>query len=106
VTLGDRIIRATEGFREPQLRFRNGRLAGSGGCNAVGGDYAIEGSRLRIGKRLASTMMACPEPVASLERDFLAALARVTRFRVRGDRLDLYDTAGGLEAHLQAVWLE
>lgn len=58
---GDRIdalfVRAD---RPLQLDFADGHVGISGGCNRIGGSYAIEGQRLQVGE-LVQTLMACPE---------------------------------------------
>lgn len=64
----------------PSLQFLpEGRVAGSGGCNRVMGSYSLSGEGLSFGP-MASTMMACAEPVMDAERRFMDTLAAVDRF--------------------------
>jgi heat shock protein HslJ len=44
-----------------QLDFKGTQLAVSNTCNRMNGSYQLKGKQLTIGK-LASTMMACPDP--------------------------------------------
>jgi len=64
------------------LAFDGGRVAGSDGCNRFQGAYDLEGDVLSFGE-IASTMMACPEPVMRQARAFSDALERT-----HGVRLD------------------
>lgn len=102
LVLDDRIV-AEGGFRDPHLRFAAGQVAGATGCNALAGTYTSEGSVLRFGANLVTTMMGCPEPLATLERDFVHALGETGRIRQRADRLDLVGPRGKLLAHFRAM---
>lgn len=62
----------------------DGRIFGSGGCNRIMGSLTLTGEGLSVGP-LASTMMACPEPVMAAERAFLGALGRADRFDLDED---------------------
>jgi heat shock protein HslJ/uncharacterized membrane protein len=66
---------------EVTLEFRDGRASGRSGCNRYTGSYTLSGEGLSFG-RMAATMMLCPEALMNLERDFLDALSRVTRFDI------------------------
>jgi len=58
-----------------------GRVAGSGGCNRFVGGFSLSGEGLHFGP-MASTMMACPEPLMEQERRMLDALEQVMAFDV------------------------
>ena len=62
-------------------KFAGGTISGTSGCNRY--SASVEGSGesegIRIGP-IAGTRMACPEPMASLESQVLAALAGVQKF--------------------------
>jgi heat shock protein HslJ len=75
------------------------RVAGSAGCNRFSGTYTMEGESLSFGP-LATTRMACPEPIMEQERAFLAALESTTQFTQTGDRLTLRDADGVMQAVL------
>jgi putative lipoprotein len=71
------------------------RVSGSGGCNRLTGSFDAIGRELRFGP-LATTLMACPEPVMQREAAFLAALAKTTGVELEDDRLVLLGDDGVL----------
>jgi len=103
LTLGDRVLRGCGGdpadlltggawritdlggaaLIEPDrlsLNFLDaGRVAGSGGCNRIVGGFSLSGEGLHFGP-MASTMMACPDPLMEQERRMLDALEQVMAF--------------------------
>lgn len=56
-----------------------GRVAGSSGCNRIVGGFSLTGEGLHFGP-MASTMMACPDPLMEQERRMLDALEQVVAF--------------------------
>ena len=64
------------------------RVSGSGGCNRLTGAYSTDGSSLFF-EGVTTTMMACPGPVMSQEKELLDALALTDSFKIAGDRLEL-----------------
>jgi len=82
------------GRREAYLVFGSdqGRLVGSDGCNAVVGEYAIEGARISFG-RLSGTSRAC-DPAESPDQDFRRALAEAAAWRTVGPTLELLNDRG------------
>lgn len=82
-------------------RFEAGRVAGFGGCNNFTGGYRLEGDRLTI-DRVASTMMACPEPAATAENAFHRAFAGTFRYVVEGDQLTATADSGAVLRFVQA----
>ncbi len=72
----------------PSVTFSEGRVAGTTGCNRYMGAYEVDGDSLAFGP-IATTMMACPPPADAVERAYVAALARVTGWRLDGDQLVL-----------------
>ncbi len=71
----------------------DGTFATSVGCNAMRGKAEIQGEHLAIGP-MASTRMACPEPIASLETAYVRALQQAALFRRDGETLTLRDANG------------
>jgi len=71
----------------------NGQLDVSADCNRAGGNYRVEGSRLTLSVT-HSTMAACPPE--SLDRQFLAALAAVSAWRLEGGSLRVDLTGDGV----------
>jgi heat shock protein HslJ len=74
----------------PSATFEDGRLTGSTGCNRYSGQYTAGDGTLEI-QGLALTRMACAPPADEVEREFVAALESVERFRVEGEELVLRD---------------
>jgi copper homeostasis protein (lipoprotein) len=91
--------------REPHivLHSKEQRFAGSGGCNRIMSSYKLDGEKLSFGK-MAMTKMACPEGMEQ-EKEFVATLQRVRRWKITGQHLDLFDEAGKKVARLQAAYL-
>lgn len=78
---------------EATATFAAGAVSGSGGCNRFTAGYTVKGDRLTI-ERGASTMMACPEPQATVEKAFMAALESAKTYRIENDRLAWLDAEG------------
>jgi heat shock protein HslJ len=70
------------------------RVAGSSGCNSYSTTYAVDGNNLTFGEQMASTLMACLEPVMEQEREYLQALANTATFEVQDDVLVLFNADG------------
>jgi putative lipoprotein len=84
------------------LNPANRSVTGSGGCNRLTGTYQLNGDRLAF-SRIASTMMACVDGMET-EQLFLKTLGRVNRWRITGQRLELFDGAGSPVARFEAVY--
>ncbi|HET6616881.1 MAG TPA: YbaY family lipoprotein [Gemmatimonadota bacterium] len=99
--LGDQQVVATNPQRQPYLMFMaENRVGGSGGCNHIGGTYAVDGSGLTL-SGIVSTMMACVDGMET-ETAFLRALEQVRAWRTEGARLELLDAAGAPVARFEA----
>ena len=85
-------------FLDPKER----RVSGSGGCNSLNGSYELDGDRLTFGP-LATTRMACREDHMDAEQAFHEAMARVSRWKIEGKHLELFDEAGVMVARFD-VW--
>ncbi|MGD9895468.1 MAG: META domain-containing protein [Candidatus Methylacidiphilaceae bacterium] len=105
VCLEGRPIDAGELRQEPHLIFasKTPRVFGSGGCNRLIGSFQVDGDRLYL-SQIASTRMACPNG-GEQEEVFLNALSQVTRYRIQGRQLDLFNVAGTVVATFQAAAL-
>jgi len=68
--------------------FEDGVVAGSGGCNTYSGSYTVDGDAISFGP-IASTLIACEDPIGSQEFAFFAALGRADSFDVSGGTLTL-----------------
>ena len=71
---------------QTEVRFADGRMSGSAGCNRFNGTYSISNNVLTFGP-ITSTEMMCPEKQMAQEAKFLALLARelTTRYSVQGN---------------------
>jgi heat shock protein HslJ len=88
------VERPQPGQAPPQLWFADGLISGNVGCNSFSGAYTLDGNRLTVDSRLATTMMACEEPVMALEQAITTHLAAVASYRQAGSRLELLDAEG------------
>jgi copper homeostasis protein (lipoprotein) len=70
----------------------NHRVSGSGGCNRLAGSYELNGEQLKFGP-MAGTRMACPEGMDT-EQAFLQSLERVSKWKITGQSLELFDSDG------------
>ena len=61
-----------------------GRLAGSGGCNRLMGNFTVDGDKLSI-RSTGTTMMACPEALMNQERKLLDLLPQITHYVINKD---------------------
>lgn len=105
VRLEEKPVEVAEQQREPNLVFRSDelRVSGNSGYNRITGSFAVDGDALRVGP-LAGTQKACVEGTEQEQR-FLAALSKVTKFRIEGSHLDVLDSNGVRLARFAAVAL-
>jgi heat shock protein HslJ len=94
----DAVVSVVAGTEVTATFGADGRVTGSGGCNRYFGPFERAGEALRIGP-LASTRMACLDPVGASEQEaaFFAALERGTTWSIREDRLQLRAADGALQ---------
>jgi len=76
------------------VRFADGAISGSSGCNVFGGSYEIDGAKLTVDEAMPATMMACAEDVMAVEAALFASLPKATGFAVDGDSLTLKSADG------------
>lgn len=89
--------RPTPGGAGYYIQFSDKSLSAKFGCNAMGGAYKTNGDHLAVGD-LEQTLMGCPEPAATFERegsDVLRSNVRVEK--IGGERLRLVSEAGAIE---------
>ena len=106
ISLRGQPVVVVQNQREPHfvLHAALKRVAGSGGCNHLTGEYTLDGDRLSFG-RTAGTLMACPQGMEQ-ERAFLDTLTSVARWRIEGQRLELLDAGGAALVHFEAKYLQ
>ena len=79
------------------LNFADGGINGAAGCNSYFAEVTFEGDGTLSVGLVGSTLMAClDEEVMQQESDFLAMLAEVTGYTLRGNRLTLHTENGSL----------
>jgi heat shock protein HslJ len=61
----------------------DGRVAGGASCNRYNAAFELTGESLSF-SRAASTMMACPEPLMTQEREFHSVLSGINAFDIDG----------------------
>jgi heat shock protein HslJ len=66
----------------------DGTVGGTMGCNQFGGDYETSGDLITFGA-MASTMMACEEPLMTQEAAILTMLSGPVTYQVDGTKLTL-----------------
>jgi copper homeostasis protein (lipoprotein) len=100
--LGDTPVMVASRQREPHiiLNPESRRVSGSGGCNRLVGSYELQGDQL-VFSQIAGTMMACLEG-SDTEQAFLEALRHVHKWKIMGQHLELFDTAGTLLVRFEA----
>ena len=81
----------------------DGKVGGSSGCNSYTTTYSVSGKKISFGEQVASTMMACPDPVMQQERDYIEALSSTATFEIDEDVLILYDADGNAIAKFGAI---
>ncbi|MBA2467387.1 MAG: META domain-containing protein [Sphingomonas sp.] len=82
---------------EYRISFDDGRLAARFGCNSMGGRYRQAGRFLHASD-VASTLMGCPEPAGTIERDGGAILGQAMSISwTSRDHLELSNRAGGIK---------
>jgi heat shock protein HslJ len=80
-----------------RIGFDAGRIAARFGCNHMGGPYRQVGGQLVVGE-IASTLMGCPEPAATIERDAGMILAAPMSVSWTGrDRVELTNRVGAIK---------
>ena len=94
VTAIDR--QATPAAGNYSMQFAGGNLGARFGCNSIGGRYSAVGTTLTA-TEVRSTLMGCPEPSATFEREGLAVLNQPMRMSwSSGMRLTLSNAAGAI----------
>jgi heat shock protein HslJ len=75
------------------LNFAAGKAAGTDGCNRYTGSYTADGANIKF-SQLASTMMACAEPIMKQASAYTQALSQATTYKADVKQLVLYDANG------------
>jgi len=84
------------------LNFDPDGFYGNDGCNQYRGAYQVNGDRITINDSIASTMMACPEPIMQQATAYYEALKQAASFNVTGEQLTLLNGSGAVVATFAA----
>jgi heat shock protein HslJ len=79
-----------------RLTFEDGRISVQGGCNTLNGGATWEGDTLEVAEPMASTMMACEEPLMEQDQWLSSFLTSSPALEVDGDTLTLGDDTTGM----------
>jgi heat shock protein HslJ len=64
------------------LKFQDGQLQGTSGCNTYGGSFEADGDGSISFGAMSTTEMACDEPRMALEAAYLDALGNTSAYQV------------------------
>ncbi len=76
------------------LNFADGKVTGSDGCNTYSTSYTADGANIKIAEPIATTMMACPDPIMNQASAYLKALGQAATYKTDGKQLSLADASG------------
>ena len=82
------------------LRFEDDSVNGSDGCNRYSGTYTASELQLQLDGNMATTMMACTDPLMDQASAYMAALAQVRSYRIAAGQLILLSAEDALLANL------
>ncbi len=80
------------------LNFDVDAFYGTDGCNRYRGPYEVNGERISFKDPIASTMMACPEPIMQQAAAYIEALKQAASFKIADQQLTLLDSNGAVLA--------
>ncbi len=70
------------------------QVSGSAGCNQYTASFTTSGDSIQFSDEIATTRMACADPLMQLESAYLAALGKAASYQVAGENLTLLDSQG------------
>ena len=76
------------------INFENDKISGTDGCNRYHGSYTLDADKLSINKHIASTMMACPEPISQQAAAYISALTEAVSYKIDAQQLMLMNASG------------
>jgi heat shock protein HslJ len=77
----------------PTLTLSGNAASGNAGCNSFNATATIDGTSIKF-SQVASTKMACPGPMSTVETAYLEALSLATSYTLNGDTLVLSGPGG------------
>jgi heat shock protein HslJ len=76
------------------IKFSEGKLSGSSGCNSYSGSYEVKGDKFNTGQ-MAMTLMACVDAgMMEQEQEFMATLADASSFELGNGQLRIFRPDG------------
>jgi heat shock protein HslJ len=87
--------------RAPSLRFEDGQVTVDTGCNSGSGEYTVAGDEITFGP-LATTRMACEDPVAAVEAHVLGVLQDTVAYDIEANVLTITNGDQGLVLRVAA----
>ena len=79
---------------EVTLNLDKETLGGNDGCNSYGGSYTSDGTTIKIGKDIISTLMYCNDQIQTQTNAFYQALLDATTYKLTSGKLSLLDSSG------------
>jgi heat shock protein HslJ len=95
----DKPTAAAAGIHTSLNLTANGQVSGNLGCNSLSGAYQEKDGKLVFGP-MASTLMACPEPLMTQEDTAFKVLTGTVPFIMSGSTLTIYDSSGTISLKL------
>jgi heat shock protein HslJ len=83
-------------------RFEGGRVQGTNGCNRYTAPVVIQGAKVEISPKAATTNMACPPDTMKLADAFMTALVSARSYRISNRQLVLLGADGTVLATFSA----
>jgi heat shock protein HslJ len=74
--------------------FNEGRVSGTGGCNAYSAAYEAKNGELTISAAISTMMMCSPQAIMDQESAYLKALQAAAAFKIDADQLTISDANG------------
>lgn len=86
----------------PTMEFSDtsNKVFGFAGCNRYFATYTVDGSKLKL-SQMGSTMMMCPS--MDTEDRFLHLIANTSSYKIKGDKLTLFDSIDKQTAMFELV---
>lgn len=96
VSFSDAEVPYSAGDAPVTARFEDGRVGGKAACNNYNTGYKLLGSGVIELNEIATTLMACPEPIMQVEDAFLKAFATASAYTVDDNTLTIIHDSGEL----------
>jgi heat shock protein HslJ len=96
-------VKVPSGLKQPYLEFQSekNRMMGHSGCNSLQSTYSLFENDSIAFEPIISTRMMCND--MSYEDEFLGNLGNVKYWKVRYNRLELFDASGNEVIRLKKV---